>query len=49
MLRGDVADARSDFEEATSQLGATPDAETAVAAAVAADLAKAPNADEIWA
>jgi coatomer protein complex subunit epsilon len=49
MLRGDVADARSDFEEATSQLGGLPDAETAVAAAVAADLAKAPNADEIWA
>jgi coatomer protein complex subunit epsilon len=49
MLRGDVADARSDFEEALSQQGANPDQETMAASAVAADLAKAPDVEEVWA
>jgi coatomer protein complex subunit epsilon len=53
LLRGDVADARSDFDEALGQLTASGnpagvEAETAAASAVAASLAKAADADDLW-
>jgi coatomer subunit epsilon len=46
LLRGDVNDARSDFDEALAQNSA--DAETLGAAAVAAGLAKTSDAEELW-
>jgi coatomer protein complex subunit epsilon len=48
LLRGDAADARSDFEEALSQQGTSPDPDTLGAMAVAAELSKTADAEELW-
>jgi len=49
LLRGEVAEARSDLEEAVSQQGGHEDAETLAASAVAAGLAhKKQDAEELW-
>ncbi|KAI0319387.1 coatomer epsilon subunit-domain-containing protein [Amylostereum chailletii] len=49
LLRGEVAEAKSDFEEATAQQGGQDDAETLAASVVAAGLGpKKGDADELW-
>ena len=50
LLRGEVSGAKSDLEEAQSQLGGKPDAETLAAQTVAAGLgsAKPAEADELF-
>jgi coatomer protein complex subunit epsilon len=49
LLRGEVIEARSDFEEAVSQQNGHEDAETLAAMAVAAGLApKRPDVDDLW-
>jgi coatomer subunit epsilon len=49
LLRGEISEARSDFEEAISQQGGHEDVETLAASVVAAGLApKKPDAEEMW-
>jgi len=49
LLRGEIPEARSDFEEAVSQQGGREDAETLAATVVAAGLApKKQDVEEIW-
>ena len=50
LLRGEVSAAKSDLEEAQSQLGGKPDAETLAAQTVAAGLgaAKSTDADQLF-